>query len=479
MLFNSFEFFAFFIVFLFAFFAVPHKRQPLVLLTASYVFYMGWRPSFAILLAFTTIVDFTTALAMERARSERGRRLAMITALVINLGILGTVKYLDFLISNVVGITGFFGYEIPAYALGLILPIGISFYTFQSVGYTLDVYKRRIAAEKDLITYAQYVSFFPQLVAGPIERGAHMLPQFRRPHVFRYDNLVSGGWLIGYGLFKKMCIADAISPFVAGVYGNPAAYSGGYQAVAALLFALQIYCDFSGYSDIARGAARIMDCELMINFKQPYFSASLTEFWRRWHISLSSWFRDYLYLPLGGSRQNALTVARNIFIVFVISGIWHGAAWTFIIWGALHGAGLVMERWFRNTAVKQRLSDTLPGLTPVLSRTWTLLLVLAGWIFFRADSLTDAINIFRHLGTVGTFSYGTFNTLGLSAFQSGSLIMSLILLFVVDFQLVYHPERLSRLASTRSVNTLAGVALTYYVFLFGIFGRTEFIYFQF
>jgi alginate O-acetyltransferase complex protein AlgI len=479
MLFNSFEFFGFFIVFLLAFFAAPRRRQPVVLLGASYIFYMGWRPSFAILLAFTTLVDYTTALAMEQAHSARARRLAMGTALAINLGILGTVKYLDFLISNVVGLTGFFGYEMPAYALGLILPIGISFYTFQSVGYTLDVYNRRIGAEKNLITYAQYVSFFPQLVAGPIERGEHMLPQFRRHHVFRYDNLVGGGWLIGYGLFKKMCVADAISPFVAGVYANPAAYSGGYQAVAALLFAVQIYCDFSGYSDIARGVARIMDCELMINFRQPYFSASLTEFWRRWHISLSTWFRDYLYIPLGGGQRHGQAAARNILIVFVVSGVWHGAAWTFVIWGALHGAGLVIERWFRNTAVKRYLSDTLPYMAVVLGRTWTLLLVLAGWIFFRADSLTDAIGIFRHLCATGTFSYGAFNSLGLSAYQSGALAMSLCLLFLVDFQLVYHPERLKRLAGMRTASTLCGVALTYYVFLFGVFGRTEFIYFQF
>ncbi|OZI60573.1 MBOAT family O-acyltransferase [Bordetella genomosp. 11] len=479
MLFNSFEFFAFFIVFLAVYFSVPARRQPLVLLAASYLFYMGWRPSFAILLAFTTVVDFTTALAMERARSQSIRRLAMIAALAINLGILGTVKYLDFLISNIVGVTGFFGIEIPSYALGLILPVGISFYTFQSVGYTLDVYNRRIPAEKNFITYAQYVSFFPQLVAGPIERGAHMLPQFRRTHFFRYDNLVSGGWLIGYGLFKKMCIADVISPFVAGVYGDPDAYTGGYHALAAVLFAVQIYCDFSGYSDIARGAARIMDCELMVNFRQPYFSSTLTDFWRRWHISLSSWFRDYLYMPLGGSRGGDRVAARNVVVVFVVSGIWHGAAWTFVIWGALHGLGLVVERWFRDRPLKQRLAQALPGLTPALARAWTLLLVLAGWIFFRAGSLHDALRIFGRLGTFGAFSYGTFNTLGLSAFQSLALVMSLVLLFAIDFHLAYRPERLSRLARTGPLNTVAGVGLAYYILLFGVFGRTEFIYFQF
>ncbi|WP_198298442.1 MBOAT family O-acyltransferase [Bordetella genomosp. 8] len=479
MLFNSFEFFAFFAVFLAVFFAVPAKRQPLVLLVASYLFYMGWRPSFAILLAFTTVVDYTTALAMERSRTQAARRLAMIAALGINLGILGTVKYLDFVISNIVGITGFFGIEIPAYALGLILPVGISFYTFQSVGYTLDVYNRRIPAERNFVTYAQYVSFFPQLVAGPIERGGHMLPQFRRRHVFRYDNLVSGGWLIGYGLFKKMCIADAISPFVAGIYATPDAYSSGYHMLAAVLFAVQIYCDFSGYSDIARGAARIMDYELMINFRQPYFSASLTEFWRRWHISLSSWFRDYLYMPLGGNRNGEGAAVRNIIIVFVVSGIWHGAAWTFVAWGALHGLGLVVERWFRDTPLKRWLADALPGLSSMAGRVWMLLLVLAGWVFFRAGSLSDAVNVFHHLGAPGTMSYGVFNTLGLSAFQSAVLALSLALLFVVDYQLVHRPERLRRLAAIAPLNTVAGVGLAYYVLLFGVFGRTEFIYFQF
>jgi D-alanyl-lipoteichoic acid acyltransferase DltB (MBOAT superfamily) len=276
-----------------------------------------------------------------------------------------------------------------------------------------------------------------------------------------------------------MCVADAISPFVAGVYANPAAYPGGYQIVAALLFAVQIYCDFSGYSDIARGAARIMDCELMINFKQPYFSSSLTDFWRRWHISLSTWFRDYLYMPLGGSRQAPGRAARNVLVVFVVSGIWHGAAWTFIIWGALHGAGLVAERWFRDTAARKWLDDAMPALITVLSRGWMLLLVLVGWVFFRANSLADATQIFRHLGDLGSLTYGTFNSLGLSAYQSGTLAMSLALLFFIDFQLVYRPERLARLGTSRALSTVAGVTLSYYVLLFGVFGRTEFIYFQF
>ncbi|MFC4278401.1 MBOAT family O-acyltransferase [Achromobacter aloeverae] len=478
MLFNSFEFFTFFAAFLALYFGVPARQQGVVLLVGSYIFYMGWRPSFAILLAFTTLVDYTTALAMQNARSTGARKGAMLTALIINLGILGAVKYLDFVISNVAGLTGFFGFDIPPYALNLILPIGISFYTFQSVGYTLDVYNRRIPAERDFITYAQYVSFFPQLVAGPIERGGHMLPQFRRTHVLRYDNVVSGGWLIGYGLFKKMCVADAISPFIAGIYEHPSAYPGSYQIVAALLFAAQIYCDFSGYSDIARGVARIMDYELMVNFRQPYFASSLTDFWRRWHISLSTWFRDYLYMPLGGSRRKA-KATRNVLLVFIVSGIWHGAAWTFVIWGALHGVGLVVERWFRGTAPRKWLDDALPALSAVLGRGWMLLLVLAGWVFFRAQSLQDALDVFHHLGSLGSLTYDRFNALGLSAYQIATLTMSLVLLACVDYQLVHRPERLARLAASRTASTVAGVGLAYYVLLFGVFGRTEFIYFQF
>lgn len=217
----------------------------------------------------------------------------------------------------------------------------------------------------------------------------------------------------------------------------------------------------------------------MINFRQPYFSASLTEFWRRWHISLSSWFRDYLYMPLGGSRGNESAAIRNIIIVFVVSGIWHGAAWTFVAWGALHGLGLVVERWFRGTAARQRLSARLPGLATVAGRAWMLMLVLTGWIFFRAASLPAAIDVFRHLGASGSMSYGVFNMLGLSAFQSAVLAASIALLFVVDFHLVYRPDRLRRLAAIAPLNTVAGVALGYYVLLFGVFGRTEFIYFQF
>ncbi|OAF15846.1 hypothetical protein AYJ54_39175 [Bradyrhizobium centrolobii] len=477
MLFNSFEFLAFFVTFLVAFFSLPPRTQPVVLLIASYIFYMSWRPSFGLLLGLTTIVDYTTALMMARSRTEAGRKAAMIIALSINLGVLATIKYLDFMISNVIGVAGLFGYVIPDYALGLVLPLGISFYTFQSVGYTLDVYNRRVEAERDFLTYAQYVSFFPQLIAGPIERAGHMLPQFRITHRLAYRNVTSGLFLVGYGLFKKMCIADVVAPVVNGIYAGPAQYSGGYQLLAAVLFAIQIYCDFSGYSDVARGTARIMGFDLMINFRQPYFATSLGEFWRCWHISLSTWFRDYLFIPLGGSRGAEGTTARNLLIVFTVSGIWHGAAWTFVAWGALHGVCLVIERIFARLAKPEaRLGETSRRL---LGWIWMISIVLVGWIFFRSASLANALVTLRSLGDLGPVSYFTLKMLGLASVELVMLAVSLAILLVIDFHLAFRPQRLQAFGEMRWLSTGVGVALAYYIVLFGIFGHAEFIYFQF
>jgi len=477
MLFNSFEFVLFFAGFLAVFFGAPKRAQPLILLVASYVFYMGFRPSFAILLALTTIVDYLTALWMARAATASERRVAMLTALTINLGILATVKYLDFLIANVVGAVGLFGISLPSVTLDLVLPLGISFYTFQSVGYTLDVYHRRVEAEHNFLTYAQYVSFLPQLIAGPIERAAHMLPQFRRSHSLAFDNVTAGLWLIGYGLFKKMCIADTIAPVVTAVYANPENFSGTYALLASLLFAIQIYCDFSGYSDIARGTARMMGVDLMVNFRQPYFATSLADFWHRWHISLSSWFRDYLYVPLGGSRGGEMRTVRNLLIVFTVSGFWHGAAWTFIAWGVLHGVCLVVERAFVRAVQPQ---SWLPSpVVVLLGWLWAMSVVLLGWILFRATSLPNAAAILGSFGHLGGLSYGTFKVLGLGSFELMILCVSLLLLFVVDYLIAHRSQFLVQLARLPGLTIPAGVGLVYYVLLFGVFGRMEFIYFQF
>lgn len=477
MLFNSFEFFAFFMTFLVVYFSLPARFQPFIMIIGSYIFYMGWRPSFALLLALTTIVDYTTGLMMANARTEARRKAAMITALTINLGVLGTVKYLDFMIANLIGLSGLLGHHFPDYALGIILPVGISFYTFQSIGYTLDVYNRRIEAERSFIAYAQYVSFFPQLVAGPIERAPHMLPQFHRTHTLKFENIPPGLWLIGYGLFKKMCIADALAPVVNGIFAEPQAYSGTYNLIAALGFVLQVYGDFSGYSDIARGVARIIGFDLMINFRQPFFATSISDLWRRWNISLISWFRDYLYFPLGGSRGSEAKAARNILIVWLASGLWHGAAWTYIVWGLYYGIWLLVERYVsRNIQPDKWLG---PRVSAVAGCFWAISIFTIGEIIFRAPTFGHALAMFQSFSSFGPLSYGTFKVLGLPSFELAMLCVSLCVLFVVDWHIAYRPERLSALATMPRLPTAAGVALCYYVLLFGVMGRIEFIYFQF
>ncbi len=477
MLFNSFEFFAFFIIFLVVYFSLPKRFQPFVMIIGSYIFYMGWRPSFALLLALTTVVDYSTGLMMAGARTQGGRKAAMIVALTINLGVLATVKYLDFMIANVTGLAGLLGYPMSDYALGIILPVGISFYTFQSIGYTLDVYNRRIEAERSFIAYAQYVAFFPQLVAGPIERAAHMLPQFHKTHTLRFENVPPGLWLIGYGLFKKMCIADALAPIVNGIFANPQAYSGTYNLLAGLAFILQVYGDFSGYSDIARGVARIMGFDLMINFRQPFFSTSISDLWRRWNISLISWFRDYLYFPLGGSRGGEIMAARNIMIVWLASGLWHGAAWTYVGWGLYYGVWLIVERFvLRNIKPERWLGTTLSA---VLGGIWAIAIFTIGEIIFRAPTFANALAMFQSFGSFGPLSYGTFKVLGLPSFELVMLCVSLCILFVVDYHIAYRPDRLEALVTVPKLPIVAGVGLTYYVLLFGVMGRIEFIYFQF
>jgi len=477
MLFNSFEFFAFFIAFLVVFFSLPPRTQPFVMLIGSYVFYMGWRPSYALLLALTTVVDYTTGLMMAGARSEVRRKTALIIALSINLGILGTVKYLDFMISNVVGLAGLFGYPLPDYALGIILPVGISFYTFQSIGYTFDVYYRRVEAERNFITYAQYVSFFPQLVAGPIERAPHMLPQFRKTHALKFENIPPGLWFIGYGLFKKMCVADAIAPIVNGIFANPQNYSGTYNLLAGLGFVVQVYCDFSGYSDIAVGVARIMGFDLMINFRQPLYSTSISDLWRKWNISLISWFRDYLYFPIGGSKDGEIKTARNIMIVWLASGLWHGAAWTYVAWGAYYGVWLIVERIVIRRVQPEKWLGT--RLACILGGIWAIGIFTIGEIIFRAPSFANALAMLQSFGNWGPLSYGTFKVLGLPSFELIMLAVSLVILFVVDYHLAFRSQRLWELGQRRWLSNGAGIALAYYVLLFGVFGHIEFIYFQF
>jgi D-alanyl-lipoteichoic acid acyltransferase DltB (MBOAT superfamily) len=321
------------------------------------------------------------------------------------------------------------------------------------------------------------VSFFPQLVAGPIERAPHMLPQFRKTHTLRFENVPPGLWLIGYGLFKKMCVADVLAPIVNGIFANPENYSGSYNLLAALGFVVQLYCDFSGYSDIACGVARIMGFDLMINFRQPLYSTSVTDVWRKWNISLMSWLRDYLYFPLGGNREGELRTARNIMIVWLVSALWHGAAWTFVAWGVYYGFWLIVERHVRlHVKADKWLGVTLSS---VLGGIWAIAVFTAGMIFFRAPTLAHALAMFQSFGSFGPLSYGTFKMLELPSFELVMLCASLVILFAVDYLIAFKPERLAQLASLPRLPIVAGVGLAYYVLLFGVFGRIEFIYFQF
>ncbi|RTQ53283.1 MBOAT family protein [Hymenobacter gummosus] len=395
MLFNSFQFLVFFPVVTALFFVLPHRFRWVLLLGASCVFYMAFVPAYILILLLTIVIDYGAGLLIEGAQGPR-RRLYLALSLGANLGVLGVFKYYNFFAGTANALLHWGGSPAALPLLSLLLPIGLSFHTFQAMSYTIEVYRGRQRAERHFGLYALYVLFYPQLVAGPIERPQNMLPQFRQRQYFDYDRVVSGLRLMAWGLFKKMVIADRLARLVNEVYDAPTHYRGLPLLVATVFFSVQIYCDFSGYSDIARGSARVMGFELMQNFDRPYFARSLPEFWRRWHISLSTWFRDYLYIPLGGNRVALPRACLNLFIVFLVSGLWHGANWTFLIWGALHGAYLVVGMLTRNA--RQQLTERLPLLgSPVLNVALTYALVTFAWIFFRANSLPDALYVIRHL----------------------------------------------------------------------------------
>jgi alginate O-acetyltransferase complex protein AlgI len=394
-LFNSNEFLVFFGIFLAAYWVARRSlslRNALIVV-GSYIFYGWWDPRLILLLLGVTLFDFFAALQLGRARSERARKNWVALVAVTNIGLLCVFKYLDFFGESAVALARGLGFEARWTPYLFVLPIGISFYTFQAVSYVIDVYRREIPASRNVVEFMAFVSFFPQLVAGPIERGARLLPQMQRPLTVASRDIAPALWLIIWGLFKKVVIADSLAPHVDLVFDltSPGALMTTLGAVA---FALQIYCDFSGYSDIARGAGRLLGFELMLNFNLPYFATSLRDFWRRWHISLSTWLRDYLYVPLGGNRLGRRRTAVNLLLTMFLGGLWHGAAMTFVLWGIWHGAGLALHRWWSASRARVRL--------PVLA-AWalTFLHVLYGWILFRAESVDQA---WRFTVALGDFS---------------------------------------------------------------------------
>jgi D-alanyl-lipoteichoic acid acyltransferase DltB (MBOAT superfamily) len=403
MLFNSLDFAIFLpVVFFLYWFATQRslKLQNLLLLAASYFFYACWDWRFLFLLMFSTLLDYFTGLKMEKSENNQKRKFWFWLSIIINLGFLGVFKYYNFFASSFADGLEQLGIQVNPWTLQIILPVGISFYTFHGLSYVIDIYKKRIQAEKNFVDYAVFVSFFPLLVAGPIERATHLLPQIKQPRSFDYNKAIDGLRQILWGLFKKIVIADQCASIANQLFNHSESYSGVSLALGAVFFAFQIYGDFSGYSDIALGTARLFGIELLKNFSFPYFSRDIAEFWRRWHISLSSWFRDYLYIPLGGSKGKMWVKIRNTFIVFIVSGFWHGANWTFIIWGALNAIyflPLLLTQTNRTNLDIVAKGKRMPTFKEAIAMLVTFTLTVFAWIFFRASSIDHA---FQYISSI-------------------------------------------------------------------------------
>lgn len=431
MLFNSIDFALFLPVVFFLYWGLSKsnlKIRNLLVVAASYFFYGCWDWRFLSLILFSTLVDYTVGVGMTKTDVALKRKILLWISIVVNIGLLTYFKYYNFFVDNFVAAFSLFGAQIKPNSLHIILPVGISFYTFQTLSYSIDVYKRKLEPTKDFIAFAAFVSFFPQLVAGPIERATHLLPQFYTNRSFDYSKAVDGMRQILWGLFKKVVIADNCAEYANMIFNNSTDYSSSTLALGALFFAFQIYGDFSGYSDIAIGTARLFGFDIMRNFAFPYFSRDIAEFWRRWHISLSTWFRDYLYIPLGGSRGGNRMKLRNTFIIFLVSGFWHGANWTFVIWGflnALYFVPLLLSGKNRNHMEIVAKGKTFPALREFLQMILTFGLTVFAWIFFRAENPEHA---FQYIG--GLFSHpGTY--FSLQVYFNYAAILLLILLFLV------------------------------------------------
>lgn len=426
MLFNSLDFFLFLPIVFFLYWKYNNiKTQNILILISSYVFYGWWDWRFLFLIFMSTVVDYFVALSIENNSDSKKRKRILYISVFFNLALLGVFKYFNFFIDSWVDFISIFGYNIEnTWSLKIILPVGISFYTFQTMSYSLDVYRRELKTTKDFISFASFVSFFPQLVAGPIERASHLLPQILNKRKFSYIQSVEGLRLILWGLFKKVVIADSLSLLVNPIFDNYLNLNGGVLLLGLIYFSFQIYCDFSGYSDIAIGTAKLFGIELRSNFIFPYFSRDIAEFWRRWHISLSSWFKDYLFIPLGGSKKGKWMSIRNVFIIFIVSGFWHGANLTFIIWGLSHSM-LYLILSLRNqnrrfTTVIVAENSLFPSLKECYQITITFLSVMLTWIFFRSDSVTDAFLYLLRMFTDIAFP---------NVYRSGFIYVILIVLF--------------------------------------------------
>lgn len=495
MLFNSYGFLVFFPIVVVIYFLLPKKISYLWLLAASYYFYMGWNAKYALLLLVSTTITYVSGILIQWLNDRHpdkicAKKWVVAGSFISNLAILFFFKYFNFTIESMNTVLRYIDLPTINTSLDVLLPVGISFYTFQALGYTVDVYRGEIRAELNFFRYALFVSFFPQLVAGPIERSKNLLNQLRNPKSFSYERMCDGLMMMIWGYFLKLVIADRIAIFVDNMYGNVGVYDGRYLLLASVLFAVQIYCDFAGYSTIAIGAAEVMGFQLMDNFNSPYLSQSVAEFWRRWHISLSSWFKDYLYIPLGGNRKGKVRKYINIMIVFLVSGLWHGANWSYVVWGGLNGIYQVVGAIF--TLVRNRIKEKLhlkksPLPLMIIYMIVTFILVDFTWIFFRADNVQHAFAVIDSIFNMNNqvlLENGTLYDLGLSRPNFIVLGVSLVILLAADICKY-------RGIKVRSVILNLNIVIRWAVIIAGILGilvfgiwgsgysATNFIYFQF
>ena len=472
MLFNSIEFFLFLPIVFVLYWFVFNKSlriQNLLVLLSSYIFYGWWDFRFLALIFISTVCDYLIGLYLASSVYKKNKKILLFCSIFINLSLLGFFNYYNFFIESWINFSYSLGYEIKnVWALSIILPVGISFYTFQTMSYTIDIYRNKLSPTKDFISFASFVSFFPQLVAGPIERASNLLPQILKKRDFSYKQGIQGFRLIVWGLFKKVVVADKLAPIVENIFSNYQDFEGGTLWLGVIYFAFQIYCDFSGYSDIAIGLSKLFGIELMSNFKFPYFSRNIGEFWRRWHISLSSWFRDYIYIPLGGSKKGKWKSIRNILIIFIISGFWHGANWTFIIWGLYHSILFIpsfifkANRKFVNSVIAEK--GLLPSLRETFQVLVTFLLITIGWVFFRNKTLNDS---FEYLSIM-------FSSFSLK-YPFDSVFIYITILISLEY-LIRREERLK--ADYFKFDWVIFLILSLLIYL-DLGSEKQFIYFQF
>ncbi len=488
MLFNSLQFLMFFPVVTFGYFLIPFKVRHYWLLFASYYFYMAWNPSYALLMALSTIITYLSGMLIEKAPGVTAKRWCVATSFASNLAILFFFKYFNFAsnLAETVLLRIGIEYNVPTHSL--LLPVGISFYTFQALSYTMDVYRGDLKAERSLSKYALFVSFFPQLVAGPIERSKNLLPQFSEKHTFNFDRVKNGLQLMLWGFFQKMVIADRIAIFVNEIYNNIPSYTGIVVVAATVLFAFQIYCDFAGYSAIAIGAARVMGFNLMRNFNSPYLATSIPDFWKRWHISLTSWFRDYLYIPLGGNRKGTIRKYINIAIVFLVSGLWHGARLNFVAWGAAHAvmqiAALSTQK-FRNTVAARLRVEKLGIIYKIYKIIITFILSCFAWIFFRANNLTDSFSVLQNIVTPSDIAFFEQTVFTVEIFTQREFYLILICIAIMlAVEIIQQNGGIRRRFDSLPfiIRWPILYLLIFSVVIFGVYGGAavqQFIYFQF